>query len=218
MIERYIDRKFEIKSINEAGEFSGYGAVFGNIDSDRDIIEKGAFTETLEKHKSNGTLPAMLWQHDHHEPIGVYKHVEEDSLGLYVEGELLLEADPTARRAHAHMKAGSVTGMSIGYQIPKGGYEYDANKDVFHLKQLDVHEISIVTFPSNERARVQTVKSFLDGGDVPPPSIVERALRDAGFDRQQAKAIMADGYKGIATRDAEDDLEPLQLILERIKA
>lgn len=205
-MNRTIDRRFEVKSINDAGEFTAYGSVFGNVDHDRDIVMPGAFSKSLEAHKENGTKPAMLWQHKHDEPIGVYSLVEEDEKGLYTEGQLLLD-DPTAKRAHVHMKAKSVSGMSIGFRVAHDGYEYSEEKEAFLLKEIDLHEISVVTFPANDQARIETVKNFIFDGEVPPPSIVERSLRDAfGFDRQQAKAFLAEGYKGISTRDAEDDV------------
>ena len=83
-----------IKEIGENGTFAGHGSVFGTLDSYNERVEKGAFAESLAKHAGKGSMPAMLWQHRHDEPIGVYTRMEEDDRGLYVEGKLLIDEDP----------------------------------------------------------------------------------------------------------------------------
>ncbi len=91
------------------------------------------------------------------EPIGVYTEMKEDDVGLYVRGRLLIDDDPLAKRAHAHMKAGSLTGLSIGYVLKD--WEYDRSKEAFLLKEIDLWEVSLVTFPSNDEARISDVKN-----------------------------------------------------------
>ena len=78
--------------------------------------------------------------------------MKEDDVGLYVRGRLLIDDDPLAKRAHAHMKAGSLTGLSIGYVLKD--WEYDRSKEAFLLKEIDLWEVSLVTFPSNDEARI----------------------------------------------------------------
>jgi len=131
MLIKKSNTPFEIKSISASGEFSGYGSVFGVKDSYSDIVLPGAFEKSLEQHKEKGTFPAMLWQHKTDEPIGFYTKMVEDEHGLYQEGKLLIEADPLAKRAHAHMKAGSVTGLSIGYTLVD--YAWDKKREAFLL-------------------------------------------------------------------------------------
>ena len=196
------DVPLKIKSISENGEFSGYGSVFGVKDSYGDIVVKGAFEKSL-----NSKTPALLWQHKSDEPIGVWTKAVEDENGLYVEGKLLVDDDELAKRAYAHLKAGSITGMSIGYAL--NDYEYDKEKEAFILKDIDLWEISLVTFPANEDARISDVKHSLALGEAPRAKTVERLLRDAGFSRQQAKTFMSKGYSGIACRDDEDIAEAL---------
>lgn len=191
----------KIKSVSDTGEFEGYGSVFGVKDSYSDIVVKGAFQKSLDKHKEKGSLPALLWQHQMDEPIGVYTEMKEDENGLYVKGRLLIDDDALAKRAHAHLKAGSISGLSIGYSL--NDYEYDNQKDAFILKDLDLWEVSLVTFPANEEARISDVKTALNTGEIPQPALVEKCLRDVGFSRSQAKAFMADGFK--ALRDADSD-------------
>lgn len=217
MINRQrIDVPLQIKSVDDAGEFSGYGSVFGVEDSYGDVVVRGAFEQSLSEYAEKGRLPSMLWQHRMDEPIGVYTKMSEDDNGLYVEGRLLVDDDPQAKRAHAHMKAGSLSGLSIGYTLPDG-WEYDSEKDVFILRQIDLWEVSLVTFPANDEARVQDVKAALSHGETPPPNKVERLLRDAGFSRRQAKQIMASGYKALVPRDAEAGLEELAKLNRKIR-
>ena len=211
-----LDLPLTIKSVSDSGEFEGYGSVFGVEDSYSDVVVRGAFAATLEKWKAKGRLPAMLWQHNMSEPIGIYTEMREDDVGLYVKGRLLIDADPLAKRAHAHMKAGSLSGMSIGYMLDD--YEYDKEKGVWILKAIDLWEVSLVTFPANDDARITDVKSLLARGETPPPSKVERALREVGFSSSQAKAFMAKGYGAVSPReaDAEQALQSLKSLLTRI--
>jgi uncharacterized protein len=196
-----LDIPLSIKSVTDTGEFEGYGSVFGVKDSYSDIVMMGAFAKTLADWKSKGGMPAMLWQHDQREPIGIYTDIKEDDIGLYVKGRLLIEDDPLAKRAHAHMKAGSLSGLSIGYWL--NDYDYDGSKDAFLLREIDLLEISLVTFPANDAARISNVKSSLEAGYTPRPSDMERLLRDAGLSRSLAKAFMACGYRALDQRDAE---------------
>jgi hypothetical protein len=81
-------------------------------------------------------------------------------------------------------------------------WEWEKNKEAYILKEIELWEVSLVTFPANDEARVAEVKSALSSGELPAPSLVERCLRDAGFSRTQAKTIIGGGYK--ALRDAGD--------------
>ncbi|MFW1676446.1 HK97 family phage prohead protease [Pontibacter sp. JAM-7] len=211
-----LDVPLTIKAVSDSGEFEGYGSVFGNKDSDSDIVVAGAFAASLAEWNSKNRFPAMLWQHDMHEPIGVYTEMKEDEHGLYVKGRLLIEDDPLAKRAHAHMKAGSLGGMSIGYRLKD--WDYDDNKNAWLLKEIDLWEVSLVTFPANEEARISNVKSALDRGVTPRPSDVERALREVGFSKSQAQGFMAKGYDAISPRDADATtaLTHLKSLINRI--
>jgi len=211
-----LDIPLTLKSVSDSGEFDGYGSVFGVKDSYADIVMPGAFQKSLAAWQEKGRLPALLWQHNMAEPIGLYSEMREDATGLYVKGRLLIEDDPLAKRAHAHMKAGSLSGLSIGYLL--NDYEYDKDKSAFLLKEIDLWEVSLVTFPANDEARIADVKSLLARGETPPPSKVERALREVGFSGSQAKAFMAKGYSAISPREAGADeaLQSLKSLINRI--
>lgn len=79
-----LDVPLKIKSVSDSGEFEGYGSVFGVKDSYADIVMPGAFLNSLNQWKEKGALPALLWQHQMAEPIGIYTEMREDSTGLYV--------------------------------------------------------------------------------------------------------------------------------------
>lgn len=185
------DYALEMKATGETGEFEGYASTFGHVDQGGDVVEPGAFIESVVKAKNDGRTIPMLWQHDQSEPIGVWKDIAEDSKGLYVKGQLLVDADPLAKRAHALLKAKALGGMSIGYRIPAGGAEPDGKRrGVTRLKKIDLREISLVTMPMNIQARVMTVKSILESGNMPTVREFEEFLRDAGgFSKSLAAAI-----------------------------
>jgi uncharacterized protein len=202
LMKRRSIQPFQVKEVADNGGFSGYGSVFGVKDWYGDIVIKGAFSKSLEDWDKKGKLPKMLWQHDTKEPIGVYSLMKEDGHGLYVEGKILIEAGTTEKRAHAHLKAGSIDSMSIGYDVAADGLEYSGADDAYLLKQIKLWEVSLVTFPANEEATITEVKSAIEGG----PKEFERFLREAGLSRSQAKGLMSRGYDGLQKlRDADDD-------------
>lgn len=216
LTKQRLDIPLTVKSVSDSGEFEGYGSVFGVKDSYSDIIVPGAFAKSLAAWQEKGRMPALLWQHNMSEPIGIYTEMREDETGLFLKGRLLIDDDPLAKRAHAHMKAGSLSGLSIGYVL--NDYDYDNQKDAFILKDIDLWEVSLVTFPANDEARISNVKSLLERGETPPPSKVEKALREVGFSGSQAKAFMAKGYSAITPREAAADeaLESLKTLISRI--
>lgn len=206
---KHLNVPLKIKSVSETGEFEGYGSVFGVEDSYGDAVMKGAFLRSLTEWAAKGRLPSMLWQHQMSEPIGIYTEMKEDEHGLYVKGRLLIDDDPLAKRAYAHLKAGSLGGLSIGYILRD--YEYDKSLGIYKLKDIDLWEVSLVTFPANEEAQVTNVKTMLQNGETPSPSNVEKALREAlGFSRTQAKAFMAKGYSALNQREVDPDQDALQ--------
>lgn len=147
--------RFQLKQVDDAGVFSGIASVFGHLDAGGDIVMPGAFAESLARQTAEGKAPAMLWQHDQTQPIGVWTKLTETPDGLYVEGRLVLEV-ARAREAHALMKAGALNGLSIGYATILEEWDHDQGARI--LKELDLWEVSIVTFPMCEPARVAAVK------------------------------------------------------------
>lgn len=201
MKKRKIDVPFEVKSIDETGYFTGYASVFDEVDSHGDIVKKGAFTKSLQKKSEQGRKLPILWQHDPANPIGVYERALEDSYGLYVEGQLLIDDVVQAKEAHALMKAGAVTGLSIGFYLED--YDVDKSQGFWNLTEIDLFEVSTVTFPSNDRSRVIDVKSKLDEGELPTLKEFEKFLREAGFSKTQATAIANHGLSKLHKEQSE---------------
>lgn len=199
----------EVKSIDEDGYFEGYAAVFGNVDAWNDIILAGAFKTSLREHKGKKTMPALLWQHDYKQPIGVWVSMEEDAHGLFVKGQLLKDDVQKAREAFALLKAKAISGMSIGY-IARD-YSIDEKTWVRTLKKVDLVEASLVTFPANDQAQVTTVKAHC----ITTIREFESFLRDVGgFSANEAKRIASAGFQ---TRDVSDEEAEARAIIEQIK-
>lgn len=175
-----------LKATGDDGTIEGYGSVFGVRDNWDDIIAKGAFATSLADHKSAGTMPAMLWQHEADEPIGVWTEMKEDAKGLYIKGQLVLET-MRGKEAHALLKAGALNGLSIGFMSKQ--WSYDTETDIRTLTEVDLWEVSLVTFPANEKARITNVKASPD--DLATPKDAERILREAGFSKTDATAIVS---------------------------
>lgn len=178
----------DAKAVSDTGVIEGYASVFGNVDSYGEIVEPGAFVDSLVGAKRTGRKIKLLWQHDPHQPIGVWDDLAEDSKGLWVKGRLFKDTVAKAAEAYALLKEGALDGLSIGYRTLKA--EPKAGKPgVLSLLKLDLLENSVVTFAANERARVEVVKSILDAGSMPTVREFEGLLRDAGFSKAKAAAI-----------------------------
>lgn len=201
-----LDRPFEWKTkADDSGTFEGYASTFGNEDTYGDTIMPGAFKAALAQHKKDGRNVKMLWQHKRDTPIGIFTNAAEDSKGLHVKGEFtknVKQSDET----HALMKHGAIDSMSIGGYVTKEMYDNKTGKSELH--EIDLQEISPVTFPANKEARINTVKSIESFGML---SELETHLRDVGgFSAKEAKAIIAKarGF-GEGSRDVAPDAAQL---------
>lgn len=202
------DFALHVKDVSEEGTFTGYGSIFGNVDSYGEKVVAGAFGESLARHQREGSKPLMLWQHNPDEPIGVWDDLSEDGKGLKGTGRFVMET-ARGREAYALLKAGAVRGLSIGYRE----VEVEPDGNVRMLKKLDLLEISIVSFPANRRARVENVKSErmeefarrLRDGDPMPIKEFEDILRDAGVPKSMAVQIASVGYAKAIRSDSGGD-------------
>jgi len=133
--------------IDGEGRFAGYASAFGLVDESGDVVMPGAFARSLGKRGTPGVR--MLFQHDPKEPIGVWEAIREDGFGLWVEGRLV-PGVPRADALRRLIETRAIDGLSIGFRTvraTKGGGERK-------LWQIDLWEISIVTFPMLDRARI----------------------------------------------------------------
>ena len=175
----------QIKATGDDGTIEGYGSVFGVRDNYDDVIANGAFANSIKSHQTEGTMPAMLWQHNSDHPIGIWTEMVEDTKGLRIKGKLALET-VKGKEAHALLKMGAINGLSIGFMSKQ--WAYDNQTDVRTLTEIDLWEVSLVTFPANEKARITNVKS---ADEMATPKDAEKSLRDAGFSKSDATAFVS---------------------------
>ncbi|MEP2943589.1 MAG: HK97 family phage prohead protease [Hyphomicrobiales bacterium] len=189
----------DLARVEADGTFAGYASLFGAEDLGRDVIMPGAFKKSLEGQGAAGIR--MLFQHDPNQPIGVWDIIREDTRGLYVKGRLTLDVE-RAREVHALMKEGGLNGLSIGFKTVKG--KRDQRTGLRQLFEVDLWEISIVTFPMLPEAQVSSVKAVTANQPLPTTREFERWLmRDAGLSRKQAHTVIRSGFKSLnASRDA----------------
>ena len=135
------------------GHFAGYASVFNVVDRGNDLILPGAFAQSIRDRGAGGIK--FLWQHDPKEPVGIFDEIYEDARGLYVRGRLILEVD-RAREACRLLDVGALDGLSIGFHTLKSRLRADG---VRILTRVDLWEISLVTFPMNEQARISAFKT-----------------------------------------------------------
>ncbi len=188
-----LDIALEVKTGEAPGTFEGYGAIFGNLDRDGDIVQKGAFAESLK-----ARLPALLWQHNTKEPIGRFDEVREDAKGLFVRGRL--SGQGRGAEAYELLQMGALDGLSIGFVTKEA--QRNATTGTRTIVRADLMEVSLVTFPANELARISAVKS---AGSIADTRTFERFLRENGFSRSRAKAITAKGFKGTEMMHASNE-------------
>lgn len=198
----------EVKFASDADGmlFEGYGAYFGNVDSYGDVIAKGAFSQTLKDAKKNDIYPAMLLQHgnwlggDDNMPVGIWTSMKEDDKGLVVEGKLA--ETQRGKEAYELLKMKprpAITGLSIGFRVKEMVLGTKPKEPRRTLTAVELMEVSLVTFPANDKARITGVKSLdargleaalrselkLSQGDaVSAIALMKKHLREGGGDDQ----------------------------------
>lgn len=208
-MERMLVPLGEIKFANAENpmEFTGYGAVFGNVDAYGDVIQPGAFADTLATAQRTGVWPSMLSQHgawgmtaQDLTPVGVWVDLSEDGIGLKATG--VLAPTPRGQELHQLMKMqprAAIDGLSIGYIAKDFTPRSKPDEPRRLLKRVDLIEISPVTFPANGKARVLSVKSLPDN----ERELEAWLMRDAGLSRKEAQIVIGHGFKALLRqRDA----------------
>ena len=146
-----------VGQVSATGIFEGYASLFGIADLGGDVVLSGAFRDSLNKRGADRVK--MLWQHDPAEPIGVWDEVREDGKGLFVKGRILTEVG-RGREAAALLAAGAIDGLSIGYRTISADRDGKGRR---RLAELDLWEVSLVTFPMLPEARVGAKGDAPDG-------------------------------------------------------
>jgi uncharacterized protein len=136
------------------GVFTGYASLFNKRDGAGDIVMPGAFAESLKKRGVENIR--MLFQHDPSEPVGTWVDVYENERGLFVRGRLDRNVQ-RGRELFSLLESGGLDGLSIGFKTVAA--RQDRAAKTRRIYTIDLWEISLVTFPMLEGARVSTVKS-----------------------------------------------------------
>ena len=201
----YLEVKTDIKMFMEddeekdQGTFEGYASVFENRDLGNDIIKRGAFTKSVRKRKAKGVK--MLYQHKSDMPIGVFDEIKEDDHGLYVKGRLALKTT-AGRDAYELLKMGALDAMSIGFRANQKEISYDKRTKARQIGEVDLLEVSLVTFPMNPQAQIRSVK----GEDLTKREW-ENGLREAfSLSRSEAKVAAKAVHQAF---EAKEDSEML---------
>lgn len=197
------------------GEFTGLAAAFGNEDFGGDIIAQGAFTKQLLEFAQQDTMPGMFFNHKtFDQQVGEWLDMKETKAGLVVRGQLWVEGSGLDRAVSQEaemvrngMLSKGPKGLSIGGSIDQSDPDNVQFKEVGPkaarrivriLKALHLREISPVSFPMNEKAKIKTVKSC----DITIRQ-AEQALKSLGYSSQDAKTILSKGFAELNKRDAE---------------
>jgi HK97 family phage prohead protease len=160
MTIEYKNFEFKKSSLDEDGEyyyFEGYASTFGNEDSGKDVVVKGAFIDSLKSQ-----TPKVLWQHNPNNPIGLCLSAKEDDEGLFVKAKLP-KFVTLSNDAGGLIKCGAINSMSIGFTVN----DYSIKDGVRYLKSLTLWEFSPVTFPMNSNAQITDIKGVTPFQDLP---------------------------------------------------
>lgn len=195
---------FEVKFSGDTATIEGYASTFGNTDNQNDIVVPGAFKDSIAER-----MPKMLYQHDPHRIPGIWEKAAEDSKGLIVVGRTLNTT--LGRDVAEEVRSGAITQMSIGYSPKKASF--DKGRTVRRLEQVKLFEVSLVTFPANEKATITSVKSR-------PETLreFEDFLREAGYSREDATTIALRGYKALVPQGEPDEPSPEEAALREAVA
>jgi HK97 family phage prohead protease len=211
-----LDCKFEeVNDDDGKMSFSGYGAVFGNVDSYGDVIAPGAFAKSLATHYSEGSQPLMFLNHDAFGslPIGRWTEMSEDGHGLKVHGELL--DTQMGKDTYTALKAGAINGLSIGFRPIEFATRSKPDEPRRTLKAVDLIEVSVVTLPANQKARVQAVKSM---GDEMSVRDLEQLLRECGLSKSESIAVASQFESKTELAEAKALNDNIESLIAKFKA
>lgn len=171
------------------GTFEGYASTYNNIDLEGDTFASGAFDKFLNK----TTTIKLLFNHDYNKPVGLGK-LENTDKGLRLKGSLNLQTQ-TGRDLYSNMQFGIVDSMSVGAYIHKYEIDYEDDKKIFKITEASLAEVSLVTSPANEEAKITAVKMLIkqktDINTIHTIKEAERFLRDVGLSNTEAKHLIS---------------------------
>lgn len=189
------------------GTIYGYGSKFGLVDSYGEAVQKGAFRKSLAAwRKSKRPIP-MLWQHNSNQPIGAWHSYEEDDTGLLLKGLINVETT-RGHDAWSDVKAQAVGGLSIGYkEVRADPFTWEPTETPRRLFEVDLREVSVVTFPALKEAQIDKVKAALASGEPLTIRAFEQFVRDElKLSRKDAEFIARHGFAAWRQRDVSSSV------------
>jgi len=214
IVNDILDLECDYKELDtdDDGTFEGYASVFNNKDLGNDVIKQGAFSESIKGKKPKQIK--LLYQHKTDEPIGVIDSLVEDTRGLKIKGRLAMGTQK-GKEVFELMKMGALDSMSIGYRLTPDDYKYSDKLKKRTITNLDLMEISMVTFPMNPKAKITKVK--LAEMNVRE---IEHYLRDVGLmSSSVAKQSANILYKSFnpEVNEQRDVVDSVKHLIETIK-
>lgn len=192
----------QLDKVQLDGTFSGYASLFDEVDMGNDVVVSGAFKKSLQERKPSDIR--MLFQHNPDQPIGTWQDIQEDQRGLKVAGRIT-SATAKGTEILELMRAGAIDGLSIGFKTIRS--RKDPITKVRKIITADLWEISVVTFPMQAGARIDSVKSQLSSLRPTIRDFEKWLTRDAGLTRRDARNLLQKGYAHMAsTQDAASQL------------
>lgn len=186
----------DIKAVGDDGVIEGYASTFNVIDSYGEMVAPGAFKASIAGLKRAKRGLKMLWQHDSHQPIGIWDDLEEDAKGLRVVGRLLKDTVAKAAEAYALIREGALDELSIGYRELESAPHPD-QRGVTILKKLDLREVSPVTFGAlGQAARIDTVKSD-------HPDLIQKLVAGVRLSEREWERLLKAAPFGLSNSQAE---------------
>jgi HK97 family phage prohead protease len=203
-----LDFALETKALDDEGHITGLAAGYGNEDFGGDVMLRGSITKSIA---GKSRIP-MLMFHKHDRPAGVWTGFTETDDGLLVKGRFAMSTS-AGKEAHALVKDGALGGLSVGLNNVKARFVGKSR----HIHEANLHEISLVTVPMNERTQVFSVKDILDGGELPTVRQFEDFLRDAGGFSKTLAAAIASKAQPLLNRGDPDAADELAQFLEGLR-
>lgn len=186
----------DIKAVGDDGVIEGYASTFNVIDSYGEMVAPGAFKASIAAMRKAKRGLKMLWQHDSHQPIGIWDEYEEDAKGLRVVGRLFKDAVAKAAEAYALIREGALDELSIGYRELESAPHPD-QRGVTVLKKLDLREVSPVTFGAlGQAARIDTVKSD-------HPDLIQKLVAGVRLSEREWERLLKAEPFGLSNSQAE---------------
>lgn len=178
------------------GQFEAYASIFGNIDSYGDVVQPGAFTNTLKSWANSGNSLPVLFGHNMSDPdynIGHVIEAAEDARGLRIVGQLDLDS-PKGAQVHRMLKGKRLSQMSFAYDVVAGSMGKLDGEDVYELHEVKIYEVSLVTIGANQETEILAVKTAaesLSGGLKEGRVISQKNLDSLRAARDSIDAVLA---------------------------